>query len=114
VGRTAFYQAGGAFGFRDQLQDSTAALYVDPKLCRNQILIHAEKQFKEGDVLHWWHMPTGRGIRSKITDDRLWLPYVVEFYCQSTGDESILSEYAPYISARKLEAFEHEAYLHPQ
>lgn len=111
--RTAFYQAGGAFGFRDQLQDSTAALYVDPKLCRNQILIHAEKQFKEGDVLHWWHMPTGRGIRSKITDDRLWLPYVVEFYCQSTGDESILTEYAPYISSRKLEAFEHEAYLHP-
>jgi len=112
--RTAFYQAGGAFGFRDQLQDSTAALYVDSTLCRNQILIHAEKQFEEGDVLHWWHMPTGRGIRSKITDDRLWLPYVVEFYCQSTGDESILTDYAPYISARKLEPFEHEAYLHPQ
>ncbi len=112
--RTAFYQAGGAYGFRDQLQDSTAALYVDSEICRNQILLHAEKQFKEGDVLHWWHMPTGRGIRSKITDDRLWLPYVVEFYLQSTGDESILHENAPYISSRNLEPFEHEAYLQPQ
>jgi cyclic beta-1,2-glucan synthetase len=112
--RTAFYQAGGAYGFRDQLQDSMAALYADPKICRNQILLHAEKQFEEGDVLHWWHSPTGRGIRSKITDDRLWLPYVVEFYLQSTGDESILHENAPYISARKLGPTEHEAYLHPQ
>ncbi|TVR79983.1 MAG: glycosyltransferase 36 [Chitinophagaceae bacterium] len=111
--RTAFYQSGGAYGFRDQLQDATAALYVDPKLCRNQILLHAAKQFKEGDVLHWWHPPTGRGIRSKITDDRLWLPYVVEFYLQSTGDESILHENVTYISSRKLEPFEHEAYLHP-
>jgi cyclic beta-1,2-glucan synthetase len=112
--RTAFYQAGGAYGFRDQLQDSMAALYADPKICRNQILMHAEKQFKEGDVLHWWHNPTGRGIRSKITDDRLWLPYVVEFYLQSTGDESILHENASYISSRKLGPAEHEAYLHPQ
>nr|MBS0037305.1 hypothetical protein [Saprospiraceae bacterium] len=111
--RTAFYQSGGAYGFRDQLQDATAALYVDPKICRNQILLHAEKQFKEGDVLHWWHPPTGRGIRSKITDDRLWLPYVVEFYLHSTGDESILKESATYITSRKLNPSEHEAYLHP-
>ncbi|TVQ45060.1 MAG: glycosyltransferase 36 [Saprospirales bacterium] len=111
--RTAFYQSGGAYGFRDQLQDATAALYVNPKICRDQILRHAKKQFKEGDVLHWWHPPTGRGIRSKITDDRLWLPYVVEFYIQSTGDESILKEDATYISSRKLEHSEHEAYLHP-
>ncbi|TVR86997.1 MAG: glycosyltransferase 36 [Saprospirales bacterium] len=111
--RTAFYQSGGAYGFRDQLQDATAALYVDPKICRDQILLHAEKQFKEGDVLHWWHPPTGRGIRSKITDDRLWLPYVVEFYILSTGDETILKEYATYIGSRKLEPSEHEAYLHP-
>jgi cyclic beta-1,2-glucan synthetase len=111
--RTAFYQAGGALGFRDQLQDATAVLYADSKLCRKQILLHAEKQFTEGDVLHWWHMPTGRGIRSKITDDRLWLPYVVEFYLQSTDDKSILHENTQYISARKLEVFEHEAYLHP-
>ncbi len=111
--RTAFYQAGGAYGFRDQLQDATAALYVDPNLCRKQILLHAKKQFIEGDVLHWWHSPTGRGIRSRITDDRLWLPYVVEFYVQSTDDTSILHEEMTYIGSRKLEPFEHEAYLHP-
>lgn len=111
--RTAFYQAGGAYGFRDQLQDAAAVLHVDPNLCRHQILLHAGKQFKEGDVLHWWHPPTGRGIRSKITDDRLWLPYVVEFYLQSTNDISILPEKLPYIFARNLEDSEHEAYLHP-
>jgi cellobiose phosphorylase len=111
--RTAFYQAGGAFGFRDQLQDAAAAIYVDPKLCRKQILLHARHQFKEGDVLHWWHPPTGRGIRSKITDDRLWLPYAVEFYLKSTNDESILKEELTYIFARDLKPSEHEAYLHP-
>ncbi|MFO7744303.1 MAG: glycosyltransferase 36, partial [Psychroflexus sp.] len=111
--RTAFYQAGGAFGFRDQLQDATAAMYVNPQLCRKQILLHARHQFKEGDVLHWWHPPTGRGIRSKITDDRLWLPYAVEFYLQSTNDESILKEELTYIFARDLKPSEHEAYLHP-
>lgn len=112
--RTAFYQAGGAFGFRDQLQDAAATLYVDPKLCRKQILQHAKQQFKEGDVLHWWHPPTGRGIRSRITDDRLWLPYIVEFYLQSTNDESILKEKVNYIFARELEPSEHEAYLKPE
>lgn len=111
--RTAFYQAGGAFGFRDQLQDSTALLYPAPELARTQILLHAEHQFKEGDVLHWWHPPTGRGIRSKITDDRLWLPYVAEFYIKSTGDYSILEETVPYLIARKLEEYEHEVYLQP-
>ncbi|CAN5334023.1 glucoamylase family protein [soil metagenome] len=113
-GRTGFYQAGGAFGFRDQLQDSMAVLYVDPALTRKQILLHASKQFKEGDVLHWWHPPTGRGIRSKITDDRLWLPYVTENYIRVTGDVSILNEKVPYISARPLEDYEHEVYLTPQ
>jgi len=111
--RTGFYQSGGAYGFRDQLQDSTAAVYVDAKICRDQIIRHAQQQFPEGDVLHWWHPPTGRGIRSKITDDRLWLPYVLEFYIKSTGDLSILKEVVPYISSRPLEPLEHEAYLHP-
>jgi cellobiose phosphorylase len=111
--RTAFYQSGGAFGFRDQLQDVTAVMYLDSKICRDQILLHAKKQFLEGDVLHWWHPPTGRGIRSKITDDRLWLPYVLEFYLKSTGDESILHEKVTYISSKALDPFEHEAYLHP-
>lgn len=112
--RTGFYQSGGAFGFRDQLQDAMAALYVDPKITRRQILLHAEKQFQEGDVLHWWHPPTGRGVRSRITDDRLWLPFVTEFYIEATGDESILNEQVPYISARQLEEFEHEVYLQPR
>ncbi len=112
--RTAFYQAGGAFGYRDQLQDSLAALYTDPEITRNQILLHAKRQFREGDVLHWWHPPTGRGIRSRITDDRLWLPYAVWFYLESTGDDSILHEQVPWISARHLEEYEHEVYLQPE
>ncbi|MGF1669981.1 MAG: GH36-type glycosyl hydrolase domain-containing protein [Balneolaceae bacterium] len=114
MARTAFYQAGGAYGFRDQLQDAMAALYVDPEITRNQILLHAERQFPEGDVQHWWHPPTGRGVRTKITDDRLWLPYVTAFYIQSTGDKSILKEEIPYIKARQLEEHEHEAYLEPE
>ena len=112
--RTAFYQAGGAYGFRDQLQDAMAALYVDPEITKSQLLLHAANQFMEGDVLHWWHPPTGRGIRSRITDDRLWLPYVTNFYIESTGDDSVLKEESPYITARKLEDYEHEVYLHPE
>lgn len=111
--RTGFYQSGGAYGFRDQLQDAMAAVYADPTICRNQILLHAKQQFLEGDVLHWWHPPTGRGIRSKITDDRLWLPYVLEFYMKSKGDTDILTEKVSYITSRPLESTEHEAYLHP-
>ncbi|MDX1617970.1 MAG: glucoamylase family protein, partial [Balneolaceae bacterium] len=111
--RSGFYQSGGAFGFRDQLQDAAAALYLDPGLARTQILRHAAHQFTEGDVLHWWHPPTGRGIRSRITDDLLWLPYVTSFYVVSTGDTSILDETVPFISARPLEEGEHEAYLTP-
>ncbi len=111
--RTGFYQSGGAYGFRDQLQDSMAALYADANLCRNQILLHAKQQFTEGDVLHWWHPPSGRGVRSKISDDRLWLPYVLDFYMKSTGDTEILLERVGYIGARTLEAKEHEAYLNP-
>ncbi|UJP64716.1 GH36-type glycosyl hydrolase domain-containing protein [Mongoliitalea daihaiensis] len=111
--RTGFYQSGGAYGFRDQLQDSMAARYVDPLICKNQLLLHAKQQFLEGDVLHWWHPPTGRGIRSKITDDRLWLPYVLDFYLSSTGDTSVLTEIVSYINARSLETNEHEVYLHP-
>ncbi|WP_138429835.1 GH36-type glycosyl hydrolase domain-containing protein [Fodinibius saliphilus] len=112
--RTGFYQAGGAFGFRDQLQDSMAALYVDPQMTRDQILLHASRQFKKGDVQHWWHPPTGRGIRSRITDDRLWLPYVVDYYIKATGDTGLLEENIPYLKARELEDDEHEAYLHPE
>ena len=112
--RTAFYQAGGAFGYRDQLQDVMASFYSDPESTREQILLHASRQFEEGDVQHWWHPPTGRGIRSKISDDRLWLPYVTEFYIRSTGDSSILDEEVPYIQTRELREDEHEVYLQPE
>ncbi|MFH5832727.1 GH36-type glycosyl hydrolase domain-containing protein [Halalkalibaculum sp. DA384] len=112
--RSGFYQSGGAFGFRDQLQDSGAALYLDPELTRNQILLHAAHQFVEGDVLHWWHPPTDRGIRSRITDDLLWLPFITALYLQRTGDRSILEEEVPFLKARGLEEGEDEAYLVPE
>lgn len=112
--RTAYYQAGGAYGFRDQLQDSMAVLFTDEKIARDQILLHAAHQFPEGDVLHWWHPPTGRGVRTRITDDRLWLPYAVYNYLQHTNDQAILQEQIPYIQARPLEEYEHEIYLQPE
>ncbi|MBD3616291.1 MAG: glycosyltransferase 36 [Gracilimonas sp.] len=111
--RTGYYQAGGAFGFRDQLQDSLAVMYVDSEMARKQILIHASRQFPEGDVLHWWHPPTTRGIRSRISDDRLWLAYAVLEYIQFTGRIDILDETVPFIQARKLQEYEHEVYLQP-
>ncbi len=114
LSRTGFYQAGGAYGFRDQLQDAMTGLYFDSQMTREQILLHASRQFPEGDVQHWWHPPTGRGVRTKISDDRLWLPYVVNFYIESTGDEEILEEQIPYLEARTLEEHEHEVYLKPQ
>jgi cellobiose phosphorylase len=112
--RSGFYQASGAFGFRDQLQDAAAACYLDPDLSRSQILLHAGHQFLEGDVLHWWHPPTDRGIRSRISDDLLWLPYVTAFYINHTGDEDILDENIRFLKARQLQDDEHEAYLIPE
>jgi len=112
-GRSAFYQSGGAFGFRDQLQDSLALLYSRPDLVRNQILIHAARQFVEGDVQHWWHPPTGRGVRTKISDDYLWLPYVVHKYIEVTGDRTILDQEVSFIEGQHLEENQHEAYIVP-
>jgi len=113
-GRTAFYQSGGAFGFRDQLQDSSALLYLDPGLTRRQILLHAAHQFVEGDVLHWWHPPLSKGIRTRFSDDLLWLPYVTAFYVGATGDDAVLDEEAGFLTARALEPGEDEAFLVPE
>ena len=102
-GRSAFYQSGGAYGFRDQLQDSSAMIYANPTLTRNQICLHAGHQFIEGDVLHWWHpAPLERGMRTRFADDLLWLPYITAFYINTTGDASVLDEVRPFLTASQL------------
>jgi len=108
--RTAFYQAGGAYGYRDQLQDSLALMHVRPELTRKQILLHAAHQYAEGDVQHWWHEETARGIRTKFSDDLLWLPYVVSRYVEHTGDETVLDEIIPFLASEPLGEEEHERY----
>ncbi len=102
-GRTGFYQSGGAFGFRDQLQDSISCKYLNPEITKNQIIRHSMHQFIEGDVEHWWHEETGRGIRTRFSDDLLWLPYVVADYIEFTGDYSILDIETNYLSGKILE-----------
>jgi cyclic beta-1,2-glucan synthetase len=113
-GRTAFYQSGGAFGFRDQLQDASSLLLLWPEKTRHQILLHAAHQFVEGDVLHWWHPPDSRGIRTRFADDLLWLPLLTADYIQATGDRDILEEMIPYLAARELEPGEDEVFLRPE
>ena len=102
IGRTGFYQSGGAYGFRDQLQDGIAAKYVDADITRNQIIKHSQHQFIEGDVEHWWHEETKRGIRTRFSDDLLWLCYVVYEYLNYTGDYSILDIEIPYLKGELL------------
>lgn len=113
-GRTAFYQSSGAFGFRDQLQDVMATLYALPHVSREQILRAAEHQFIEGDVQHWWHPVTNGGIRTRMTDDLLWLPFVAAQYIRVTGDVSILHEQVSFLNGPLLGEHEHETYFVPE
>ncbi len=110
-GRSAFYQSGGAFGFRDQLQDAAALFALRPAITRAQILLHAAHQFVEGDVLHWWHPPASRGTRTRFSDDLLWLPYLTAGYVTASGDLALLDERAGFRCARLLAPGEDEAYL---
>ena len=110
LSRTAFYQSGGAYGFRDQLQDSMNLGIVNPNIAKAQIIRNASRQYLEGDVQHWWHPVVNSGIRTRFSDDLLWMPYATAQYIKRTGDYSILNEKAPYLQDEPLREGEDERY----
>ncbi len=111
--KAGFYQAGGAFGFRDQLQDSMAFAVVAPELLQAQILLNASRQFAQGDVQHWWHAPLGNGVRTHFSDDLLWLPFACAHYIDVTGDTAILDMQVPFLDGADVAAGQEDAYYTP-
>lgn len=111
--RAGFYQLSGAYGFRDQLQDVIALMTVHGAIARDQILRAASRQFSAGDVQHWWHPPSGRGVRTRISDDRIWLPYTVVQYIEATGDTGVLNEMVPFLDGDELAEGQSESYFQP-